>query len=43
MKLLSLTADERGLLLVHPCDDERIIAGQGTIALEMVASTINAR
>jgi len=38
VKLLSLTADERGLLLVHPYDDERIIAGQGTIALEMVAS-----
>ena len=27
---------ERGLILVHPYDDERIIAGQGTIALEML-------
>jgi threonine dehydratase len=28
---------ERGLTLVHPYDDARIIAGQGTIALEMLA------
>ena len=28
---------ERGLQLVHPYDDEKIIAGQGTIALEMLA------
>jgi threonine dehydratase len=27
---------ERGLTLVHPYDDARIIAGQGTIALEML-------
>ena len=27
---------ERGLMQVHPYDDERIIAGQGTIALEML-------
>lgn len=27
---------ERGLTLVHPYDDERIIAGQGTIGLEML-------
>ena len=27
---------QRGLLLVHPYDDYRIIAGQGTIALEML-------
>jgi threonine dehydratase len=27
---------ERGLILVHPYDDARIIAGQGTIALEML-------
>ena len=26
----------RGLTLVHPYDDERVIAGQGTIALEML-------
>ncbi|MFZ0838828.1 MAG: threonine ammonia-lyase [Xanthobacteraceae bacterium] len=29
-------AGERGLIFVHPYDDERIIAGQGTIALEML-------
>jgi threonine dehydratase len=28
--------DERGLVLLHPYDDEKIIAGQGTIALEML-------
>jgi threonine dehydratase len=28
--------NERGLTLVHPYDDARIIAGQGTIALEML-------
>ena len=28
--------DQRGLTLVHPYDDERVIAGQGTIALEML-------
>lgn len=27
---------QRGLLLVHPYDDPRVIAGQGTIALEML-------
>ncbi len=27
---------ERGLALVHPYDDEQVIAGQGTIALEML-------
>jgi len=26
---------ERGMILVHPYDDEKVIAGQGTIALEM--------
>jgi threonine dehydratase len=31
-------ASERGLTWVHPYDDEKIIAGQGTIALEMLAS-----
>ena len=30
---------ERGLTLVHPYDDARIIAGQGTIALEMLEET----
>lgn len=29
-------AEERKLLLVHPYDDEKIIAGQGSIALEML-------
>ena len=28
---------QRRLLLVHPYDDEKVIAGQGTIALEMLA------
>ena len=28
----------RGLTLVHPYDDEKVIAGQGTIALEMLRS-----
>ncbi len=27
---------EKGLILIHPYDDEKIIAGQGTIALEML-------
>ncbi len=31
-------AASRGLTLVHPYDDEKIIAGQGTIALEMLAA-----
>ncbi|HUX26252.1 MAG TPA: threonine ammonia-lyase [Burkholderiales bacterium] len=30
-------AAERGLTLVHPYDDERVISGQGTVALEMLA------
>ena len=29
-------AKARGLTLVHPYDDEKVIAGQGTIALEML-------
>ena len=29
--------DQRGLVFVHPFDDERIIAGQGTIGLELLA------
>lgn len=28
--------DERGLTLVHPYDDPRIIAGQGTVGLEVI-------
>ncbi len=31
-------AQERDLVLVHPYDDDKIIAGQGTIALEMLTS-----
>ncbi len=29
-------AQERGLVFVHPYDDEAIVAGQGTVALEML-------
>ncbi len=29
-------AQQRGLVFVHPYDDEKVIAGQGTIALEML-------
>jgi threonine dehydratase len=32
------TAKQRDLLLVHPYDDEKIIAGQGTITLEIFKS-----
>ncbi len=31
-------AAQRGLTQVHPYDDEKVIAGQGTIALEMLAA-----
>jgi threonine dehydratase len=31
-------AEERGLTLVHPYDDARVIAGQGTIGLEMLGA-----
>lgn len=30
-------AGEQGLVFVHPYDDEAIVAGQGTVALEMLA------
>ena len=30
--------EERGLVFVHPYDDAKVIAGQGTIALEMLAA-----
>src|SRR5262249_39509012 len=30
-------ADEKGMTLVPPYDDERVIAGQGTVALELLA------
>jgi len=32
-----LLAAQQGLVFVHPYDDEAIVAGQGTIALEMLA------
>ena len=32
-------ADAQGLVFVHPYDDARIIAGQGTVALEMLQDT----
>jgi threonine dehydratase len=32
-----VVAEEEGLTFVHPYDDEKIIAGQGTVALEMLA------
>ncbi|WP_116091055.1 threonine ammonia-lyase [Sphingomonas crusticola] len=31
-------ASERGLTIVHPFNDEQVIAGQGTVALEMLAA-----
>jgi threonine dehydratase len=36
--LMRSLARERGLAIVHPYDDELIIAGQGTIGLEMLAA-----
>ncbi len=36
-------ADERDLVWVHPYDDAHIIAGQGTIALEMLRGRAGAR
>ena len=29
--------DRDGYTFVHPCDDENVIAGQGTIALEVLS------
>lgn len=34
--LLRRTADETGRVVVHPFDDERVMAGQGTAALELL-------
>jgi threo-3-hydroxy-L-aspartate ammonia-lyase len=34
--LLAALVDERGLVPVHPYDDERVMAGQGTVALELI-------
>ncbi len=35
-QLLAELVAERGLVPVHPYDDERVMAGQGTVALELV-------
>ncbi|MCE8019941.1 threonine/serine dehydratase [Halomonas sp. MCCC 1A11036] len=35
-ELMHRLVNERGLTLVHPYDDERIIAGQGTVGLEIL-------
>jgi threo-3-hydroxy-L-aspartate ammonia-lyase len=34
--LLAALVAERGLVPIHPYDDERVMAGQGTVALELV-------
>jgi threo-3-hydroxy-L-aspartate ammonia-lyase len=34
--LLAALVAERGLVGVHPYDDERVMAGQGTVALELI-------
>ena len=34
--LLAELAEREGLTIVHPYDDERIMAGQGTVALELI-------
>jgi threonine dehydratase len=36
-QLLAELVAERGLVPIHPYDDERIMAGQGTVALELIA------
>jgi threo-3-hydroxy-L-aspartate ammonia-lyase len=35
-ELLAALVAERGLVPVHPYDDERVMAGQGTVALELI-------
>jgi threonine dehydratase len=35
-QLLAELVDERGLVPIHPYDDERVMAGQGTVALELI-------
>jgi threo-3-hydroxy-L-aspartate ammonia-lyase len=34
--LLAALVEERGLVPIHPYDDERVMAGQGTAALELI-------
>jgi len=36
-----LLAEKMGLIFIHPYDDERVIAGQGTIAIEMLEDIPN--
>ena len=38
-ELLAALVAERGLVPVHPYDDERVMAGQGTVALELIEQT----
>jgi threonine dehydratase len=35
-QLLAALVAERGLVPIHPYDDERVMAGQGTVALELI-------
>jgi threonine dehydratase len=35
-QLLAELVGERGLVPIHPYDDERVMAGQGTVALELI-------
>jgi threonine dehydratase len=35
-QLLAALVADRGLIPVHPYDDERVMAGQGTVALELI-------
>ena len=35
-QLLAELVAERGLVPIHPYDDERVMAGQGTVALELI-------
>ncbi|MBS9402236.1 threonine/serine dehydratase [Halomonas sp. TRM85114] len=41
--LMHRLVEQRGLTLVHPYDDERIIAGQGTVGLEILDQVPEAR
>ncbi len=42
-ELMHRLVEERGLTLVHPYDDERIMAGQGTVGLEILAQAPEAQ
>jgi threo-3-hydroxy-L-aspartate ammonia-lyase len=37
--LLAAAVEERGMVPVHPYDDARVMAGQGTVALELLEQT----